>query len=179
MELLISANYKDNHFDVYGELDNTGEYTPTEPINVEVLVNGEKEEEFGETFVGHKLNSEDVAEQLICAYMNNDKNIVVSEISKQIENYKTENQKVVNGIEQNFFATFGKIVPLVAYTDKNAYYICAEEEKFIVTEREENTIITDYENFFLSALVEDFKANVLKYNDEDFKEWLEEYMEEE
>lgn len=128
---------------------------------------------FGETFAGHKMDKFDVAEKIIQQYINECLPIHIDNVANEIEDFKQANQEYVPvGYPTKFFHNEKKFIPLNAYTDTTAYY--GDGDSFYVIA--DGNILTDYEEFFKSALVQDYEeGHVVFLNG---YEGLEEYAKE-
>lgn len=156
------------NYTVFGDSKELNEY--------KVVVDGKEENKFGKTFVGTIIDDYDIAEMSIRAYLSDNGDYNFSYVDNEIIEYKNNNQEYIDNMPKYIFCSNNVKAELVAYTDNNRYYLDNDgEEKFIVTDTN-NTVLTDMECFFISAIVEDYKSKELTFL-QDIQYWLDEYVE--
>ncbi len=181
MKKLIVAKHEDNVFEVFGEI-NKEDFFDSE---FRVKVNGNPREEFGETFAGSKITAQHRGESIIRLYANNctsaDWLYVAPEVER-LKAYVTFNL-VGKNTPDTYLCDGGHKAHLIAHSDVRNYYVDNEGyELFVVTDKD-NNIVTTYENFFVSAIVDDYHDERLKvvdsgiYSAEATTEWIKGYCE--
>ena len=178
MEKVMEFKHNNDVFIIKGKFGDTC----LELVDVEVVKNDKNEYEFGHTFAGHEVDNFDFAEQSLRAYINDSKEVEFTFVHDTVKQYKKDNQTFNDkGIPEKWFREFCEC-PLVAYNNELAYYMDEDGyEQFVCTDIEKNKVVTDYENFFISAIVEDYKKNNLTFADlpytDEVKEWIKEMAE--
>ena len=178
---LVSAKSDNGLFEVYGEIDKNDFF---ESVFI-VRVNGSQREEFGETFAGVPITAQDKGEAIIRTYINNYQKVewlYVAPESDQIKASVTFNLAGDN-TPDTFLCDGGYTAHLIAYSNTMNYYVENEGHELFVVTNKDNDVFTTYENFFVEAIVDDYKERTLKvvdsniYSAEATFKWLEEYCE--
>ncbi len=141
--------------------------------NIQVKLNGSEQENFGESFAGHRYTIYDVFESTITAYINNNTAFQWVEIPDEVKNEKNKffsSRFTVNGREVPDRFIYGAyIVDLKILSDgsKNPnYYGNAAytdfDGNFILTDHQGN-ILTDMEVFWLSGVEQIWKKDNIIY----------------
>ena len=183
MEKILTATVDEKDtFEVWGTLNK--DYLFDSDFE-KVTVNGESKDDFGSYWSGARITADDCAEMLIRAFINNAEDIEFAYIHPVFEDYKrnTITHKLVGPeMPDQFVAKYGYIAHLAAYTDGCLYFLDNEgHEVFLVTDRKYN-VLTSYENFFVNAIVDDYKNGELKFvegvfNASEVETWVKEYLE--
>lgn len=162
-------------YEIYAEFD-LEDYTIVEPVSAKIVRNGEEMTKFGHTFAGRKLTAMDIAEMFIKDYVNCGRKNEYVYVAQEIDDFCNFNQMLLeNGYPKYYFGSFGVKSDIVAYSDTNAYYINDDELKNIVIDKN-NEVVTDMEDFFISAMVEDYKNGKLTIVKEYVLPWIEGYL---
>jgi hypothetical protein len=178
---LISAKSDNDLFEVYGEIDKN-DFFESDFI---VRVNGRKQKEFGETFAGVQITAQDKGEAIIRAYINNYQEVEWLYVAPEIVQMKASVTYNLAGYNtpDTFLCDGGYTAHLIAFSDTMNYYAGNEGRELFVVADKDNDVVTTYENFFVSAIVDDYKKKKLKvvdsniYSAEATMEWIKEYCE--
>ncbi len=153
-----------------------------DPVELEIRKDGEKTDDFGQTWVGMDIDSYAALGYLISAYVNDETNVKFNQVNVEIELFKKNHQNythTVNGrqIPDMIVTPLGNVGDLHVLTKtkdgKDAFGYYFGDEVSCVT-RMDGSIATDIEEFATNSLVEDLeddKVNVLYISDE-AKQWL-------
>lgn len=181
MVKLISAKSDNGLFEVYGEIGKN-DFFESEFM---VKVDGSQREKFGETFAGVQITAQDEGEAIIRAYINNYQGVEWLDVAPEIVQIKASVTCNLAGdnTPDTFLCDGGHTAHLIAFSDTMNYYAGNEGRELFVVADKDNDVVTAYENFFVGAIVDDYKKKKLKvvdsniYSAEATMEWIKEYCE--
>lgn len=176
MKKIIDFKIK-SQFEVFGNINPKDLYNPE---ILKIKKNGEVFTDFGSTWAGRNRDEYDELGAIISAYVSDNDAIEASFVCDELIEYKKNVQSYTH-------AYGGKLVPdvvltpsgegdrasLVAISEHNRYYTNEDLEIFIVTNHN-GEVLTDYENFFTTALVQDWEQKKFSYIKPELEQWLKE-----
>lgn len=178
MSLILSFSLKDGK-DCYFDVENlsvTGEDVVYDDILL--YIDGELYDQSAETWAGHKLSDSDIFNQVINAYLRNDSEYYSFTSDWNIFDAFLADSEYVGNIPielpQLFFDSVDMYTLDLATTDFRFYL--TESGDFLALNKN-GGIVTDYENFYLSALYEEIEdilngTTECLYMSEELKEYV-------
>lgn len=177
--LLLDCTIDGVHVEANGSIGNGDIF---DPETVEIKKDDVVTESFGQTWSGIDIDTRQAFSDLVCAYVNDNKNFKFSHVCDKIVQYKDEFQSFTHTVDDRKFPdmvvnSFGDRSQLhIILQDKESghasgYYF---DDSGVIMTRQDGSVATDIEAFAVNSLIEAIEndtANVV-YISDDAKRWL-------
>ena len=177
MSKLIEFKVNEDTYEVFGEYNSEDEVFEPSELDY-VLKNGSRMESFGETWAGAATNESDVLGGAISVYVNDNSTVEVVYVCDEIRDYKEQIQSYSHEVDGRKIPnvavnSYGDIAELIAVSKTGAYYVNEESNVFLATGND-GSLVTNYEAFFESSLMEDYEKGQMIFMTDVVRENLEE-----
>ena len=181
-----SFEYKDNNYEVNVrnlEVEKEDNSITLNADEIKVTMNGREltPNDFGTTWAGRKMSEADLLQQSLAMYVNGNTDFIMHKSIEEFDGIRSqiEEKGAVEGINKAYLSPDGYIHDLQFATENGTGYVDIDGRSAIIDTKSKK-LITDMENFYTEyAVGEVEKGAAFIYQDEQFKEYIKDFVSEE